>query len=415
MTYRNRVWLLVFVFVFVVMMLVACQSKTEEVATVAAPAATEEPKVEAPAATKVPKVEAPTATEEPKVEAPTAAVETEEPLIIAFGYASTIDDGSFDQMNYSIQQAVEEHFGDRVKVVYAEMIPFSEEAARTFEQFVASGATFLVDLWDFADATEEVAARHPETMMEKYGGWVGNENQHGYWFVDGEMAFLHGVAAGLLTKTNQLGYLGPWPAAYVKAGLNAFTLGAQSVNPDVTVHAVMYGSFYDPPACRQATEALISSGVDVVSGYIVEPTAHMVAEEAGVWVTGGQEGPGIEGSNEAFAPNTFVTATFLDFRDYFIERVQMALDGTWVGNMETTIVPIGGGVDLAKFGSKVPQDVVDKVLEVRQQFIDGENPFVGPIYDNTGAIIVAEGEYLTKEDFWMGLEWVVQGATGMEE
>jgi basic membrane lipoprotein Med (substrate-binding protein (PBP1-ABC) superfamily) len=198
--------------------------------------------------------------------------------------------------------------------------------------------------------------------------------------------------------------------------LNAFTLGAQSVNPDVTVHAIMYGSYFYPPAARQATEALIASGVDVITGYQMEPTTYQVAEAAGVWAMGGQEGTGIEGSRLSFAPTKFVTCLNEHYEGYLIKRIQMALDGTWVGNKQLTMLPIGEeGVDLCEFGPNVPQEVIDKVREVRQKFIDGEFKILGPIYNNKGNIVIADGVELTDNEFWMGLEWVAQGVKGMEE
>lgn len=338
-----------------------------------------------------------------------------EPLIIGIGYNYTIDDGAWSEMWYNIQLAIEEHFGEQVKVIFAENVPYSEESGRIFEQFVSDGATFLIDTGGFGDPVNEVAARNPETVMEVWGGFISYENQYGLWYTIEDIGYLHGVAAGMLTESNQIGYLGPFAASYVKSHLNAFALGVQSVNPDAIVSTVMYGAFNDPPAARAATEALIAAGADVIGGFIVEPAAHQVAEDMGVWVTGGDEGIGILGAFEAFAPTKFVSAKVLDFSDFYIERIQMAMDGTWVGNMDTLIVEIGNGVDLSDFGPNVPQDVVDAVLAVRQQFVDGWTPYVGPLTDTTGAIVVAEGEEVSRMDFWYGLEWVLQGVTGMGE
>ena len=359
------------------------------------------------APTAVPQVE-PTA--EPVVE-PMAEPEAEvsgEPVKIAFTYSGSASDLGWTYAHDQGRLAVEEAFPN-VETVYAEFVPYSEEASRTIEQFIADGAKMVFATSDLGEFLYDVSAAHPEITFVEGNGYAQFDNLSCYWIDLGMTDYLLGVAAGLLTESNELGFVTSFPIPINYTDVNAFTLGAQSVNPDVTTHVVMINSWFDPPAHRQAAEALADDGVDFIFSNLDDASAIQVAEERGVWV-----GDSFV-SRPEFGPNAYSNSVLFLWSPVYVSEVEAFLDGTWEGN-RVDIWPYGIGTDLGEWGQNVPQEVRDQVEEVRQKMLnEGFDPFVGPITDSKGELRVVEGEGVDAEFRRSGWDWAVQGVEGMDE
>ena len=180
------------------------------------------------------------------------------------------------------------------------------------------------------------------------------------WWNQAQFQYLLGMAAGLLTKSNQLGYVSPWDNPMMRTEINGFHMGARSVNPNVTTHVVVLNSWYDPAGTRQATESLIASGVDVVGGDMDDSTKVSVAEEHGVWAMGAYAN-----LQKNFGPTHYVNTYIYNFGDMFQPLIQSIFDNTWVGNSKLIWYTVGHGVDIGDWGTNVPKDVVDKVMATR--------------------------------------------------
>jgi basic membrane protein A len=349
----------------------------------------------------------PTATVE---EAPTAAPAAEEPLKVAIMTSGPISDMGW---NYQLDQAriaIQKAFGDKVEVVLAENIPYGEEVSRTVEQLIADGADVIFDGVFAPDFVDPMILKHPDVKFIVNASAETAPNVEVVWFNQGDYQYLLGMAAGLLTKTNELSYVTPWDNAAMRREINGFHMGARSVNPDATTHVVSLNSWYDPAGARQAAEALIDSGVDVIGGAMDDATKIVVAEERGVWAMGSYAN-----AQKQFAPTVWVNTFIMDWGKMLTPIVGSILDGTWEGNGKLIWYELGEGSDIGEWGEKVPQDVVDKVSAVRDKIVSGEFvPFKGPITDKDGNLVLAEGETISPEEWMLGLEWVLEGVEGTQ-
>jgi len=220
-----------------------------------------------------------------------------------------------------------------------------------------------------------------------------------------EARYASGVAAGRLTKTNKLGYIGAFPIPEVIRGANAFLLGARSVNPKATVRVVWANAWYDPGKEREAAEALMAQGVDVLTQHTDSAAPVQAAEEKGIWAIGQAS------DMSKFGPRSQLTAVIDDWSSYYIKRVQMVMDGTW----KSTNTWEGFNKDmvaLAPFNPAVPTAVKDEALKVVAQLkAQTLHPFDGPIKDQNGKIIVAAGKTMSDAEL-NGMSVFVEGVIG---
>jgi basic membrane protein A and related proteins len=344
--------------------------------------------------------------EEPAEEEP--AEEAAEPVQVAILYSGPISDEGYNWSHEQGRLAVEEAYGDQVEAWFIENTPFTEETTRTIEQYIADGADMIIMTSGFGDFVTKAAEAHPEVAF-LHMTRTPIDNELAYYVAHQYPTYLVGMAAGLLTETNQLGYVGSFPSTTVKASVNAFHLGALSVNPDVTTRVVLINSWFDPAAARQAGEALVDSDVDFIFGIMDEGAYLEVAEEAGIWAAMWNT------DIRKFGPNAYVSSIMLDWGPFYVEQVGKLIDGTWDEGSDTILLPIAGGVDRDEWGQNVPQEVIDQVDAVRDQMINEDyNPFVGPLTDIEGNVRLEEGEVLTPLQVWQEWDWVVEGVVGLE-
>jgi simple sugar transport system substrate-binding protein len=366
-----------------------------------------EPDAEEPSAEEVTAEDVEEA-EESEAEEPEAeeAEESAEPLTIALLVGGPAEDGGYASVFNKAVLYVDEYFGDAVDTVVVEFVPYSEEATRTIEQLIADGADMIVDgatLLDFLDAASEA---HPEVAFLRVD-YAFLDNEAIMYVERGRPFYLVGLAGALMSDTGQLGWVDSFPSIYGDAWLNSLIMGARSVNPEATVTAAYIGSWFDPTASRQASEALIDSGVDFLTGIVNMPTNITVAEERGVRASG------VDTPMGEFGPQAYVLTLAHSFDENLKNEVQNLLDGTWEGNGEFRIVEIGPNL-VIDWGSNVPQDVIDTVETVYEDMVGGWTPFTGPIYDIEGNLVIAEGEELTEFDIFLGLDYIVDGVIRSE-
>jgi len=187
--------------------------------------------------------------------------------------------------------------------------------------------------------------------------------------------------------------------------INAWALGAQSVNPDATVEVVWLNSWFDPAAERQAAESLIADGAQVVGHSQDTPSACQAAEAAGVFCTGNTIDQG------DFTPKAWLTGDVINWGQYAVQRVGEAMAGTWeTGSFYGTMS--SGVMEIAPFGEAVDAGTRALIETTRDGIADGSfSYFVGPISDQSGELVVPEGEKMSFEEI-VTMDWFVEGILG---
>jgi basic membrane protein A len=345
-------------------------------------------------------------TAEPTAQTQAQPTQAADKTLIAFAFSSVVSDNGWTYVHNQGRLAAEAAL-PQITTKYVEMVPYSEEASRTFEQFIADGAKMIIVAAEYGEFIYKVAAAHPDIPFLEANGATQSANVSSYYFEHTRVDYLLGVAAGLLTKSNKIGFITSFPIPINYAEANAFLMGARSVNPNVTENVVTINAWFDPQAHRQAAEALVDSGVDFLFANLDDTSSVEVAGQRGVWVASAWT------ERQDFAPETYVNTLLVDWGPFYTSEIQAALDGTWQGN-RSVILPLGGGIDLGQWGQKVPQDVRDQVEAVRQKMLnEGFNPFVGPINDATGQQRIPPGEELTPEYRRTQWDWAVEGVVGL--
>jgi basic membrane protein A len=209
-----------------------------------------------------------------------------------------------------------------------------------------------------------------------------------------------------MTESNVLGYIAPYPIPEVVRNMNAFTLGARSVNPDVEVHPIWIFAWVDPPKEREAAAALYDLGADVIARESDSTEADKLAEENGIYVIGYNSDVARDQS-----PDAFLTAPIWHWDVFYKQAIQNTATGTWT-NEPVWWGMAEGILSLAPIADFVPQDVKDLVEEEQARILSGEfDVFEGPINDNRGELRVPAGETMSDEDK-LSFGWLVEGVIG---
>ena len=324
---------------------------------------------------------------------------------VAWILPGPINDGGWSQAHNVAAEKMADHFGDKVEITYKESIA-DGDGAQVVEDLVKDGYDLIFGAsFGFGEGLKAAAEKYPEVHFAWATGDAPTDNMSVYFGAGEDSLYLTGMAAGAETETNKIGFVAPFPIPEVIRHINAYTLGAQSVNPDATVEVVWTNAWFDPETERKAAESLIANGADVIANGGDGPAPGDVAKEKGVAWTGYDSD-----QSENYA-EVWLTAAIYDWSMYYIEQVQAVMDGTWeAGEYYGSIAD--GFTDIATFGERVDDETRAAIEAKRQEFIDGTfNEFTGPILDQDGNVAVADGQTLTHVEE-MTMMWFVQGVIG---
>lgn len=216
-----------------------------------------------------------------KEEAPKAAAKAE-PLKVAFAYVGPVGDGGWTFAHDNARKAVEKQFGDKIVTSFVEKVPESADAERVFRDMAAQGNKLIFGTtFGYMEPMLKVAADSKDIKFEHATGYKTAENLRTYDSRTYEGAYMAGVIAGKMTKTNTLGVVASIPIPEVIRNINTFTLGAQSVNPKVKTKVVWVNEWFNPPKETEAATALINGGADVLMQNTDSPAVLQTAEKNG--------------------------------------------------------------------------------------------------------------------------------------
>jgi simple sugar transport system substrate-binding protein len=328
-------------------------------------------------------------------------------LKIAFAYVGPVGDAGWTYAHDAARKAVEQEFGDKVTTVYAENVPEAADAERVFRDFVAQGNKLIFGTtFGYMEPMLKAAADSRDVKFEHATGYKSAENMRTYDSRTYEGAYMAGVIAGKMTKTNTLGVVGSIPIPEVIRNINSFTLGAQSVNPKVKTKVVWVNKWFDPPKEGEAAQTLINQGADVLMQNTDSSAVLQTAEKAGKF------GFGWDSDMSKFGPNAHLGSAIINWAPYYKKAVKDALDGSWKTGENTWWGVKEGAIDLVSVSDKVPADAREAAEKVKAGLKDGS--FViwkGPITGADGKDLLKAGE--TADDkFLHGINFYVKGVEG---
>lgn len=322
---------------------------------------------------------------------------------VAFVYLGVAGDGGWTYQHDLGVKYLEKTLGIKVDIV--ENVPDNADSERIFEELAQDHDIIFGTSYGYMDPMYNVAQKYPNVIFMHCSGYKTLPNMGTYLGEEWQTSYMTGIAAGKMSKSGHLGYVGAFPIPEVIYSINAFALGAQSVNPDATVDVVWSNTWFDPTTERQAAESLLDKGVDVLGAYQDSPASLQAAAERGAF------GVGNDSDMSKYAPNNYITNNTWNWGPYYAKVVQSVMDGTW--KSESYMGDLADGlVNLAPFGSKVPQDVKDLIEQTKSKLLDGsQEVFTGPIYDNAGKLQVKDGEKMTLDQI-LAQNWLVKGING---
>ena len=329
------------------------------------------------------------------------------PLKIAFAYVGPVGDGGWTFAHDNARKALEKEFGDKIVTSFVEKVPEAADAERVFRDMASQGNTLIFGTtFGYMEPMLKVAADLPNVKFEHATGYKQAPNMRTYDSRTYEGAYMAGVIAGGMTKTNTLGVVGSIPIPEVIRNINSFTLGAQSVNPKITTKVVWVNEWFNPPKETEAAQSLINGGADVLMQNTDSSAVLQTAGKAGKYAFGW------DSDMTAYSPAAHLASSIINWAPYYKKATQDALAGTWSGGGGSWWGVKEGAIDIVSISDKVPAEIKAKVETVKAGLKDGS--FViwkGPIVGNDGKEMVAAGTN-ADDKFMGGINFFVKGVEG---
>jgi simple sugar transport system substrate-binding protein/basic membrane protein A len=315
---------------------------------------------------------------------------------VGFVYVGPKDDFGYNQAAYEGSLAVAEAVPG-VELLQAENVPETAEVERVMERMISQGAEIIfATSYGYQKYAQAVAARHPDVVMVHQGGLEAEPeltNFGTYFGTVYEPVYLAGIAAGRATESNRLGYVVAFPIPQTLANVNAFALGARSVNPDARTTVVFTANWCDPAKQAQAARALIADGVDVLTQHQdCTKTIIETAERAG------KRSVGYHFDASSLAPSGWLTGSEWNWGPLYTDIVESVIAGTFAGGPYDGDFRVGlqtgeNPFVQSAFGPGVDATAKAEIAAAKER-IATDGVFVGPIEDQSGRVVVPEGTSL---------------------
>lgn len=333
------------------------------------------------------------------------------PITAGFIYVGPRNDYGWNQAHAVAAKKIARLEG--VKIVEQENVPETVEVEKVMEGMILQDGARAVFATSFGywPHVLKIARKYPDVLFPHIGAlWKEGDpkNTIGYRGYMEEPHYLCGVAAGHMTKTGKIGFLGSKPLYFIFNNCNGFILGARSVNPKVTCQVVITGDWNNPVREAEVTNSLIDQGVDVIVANV--DSAKVVVENSerrGIYTCG------YHTDLSELAPRGFLTGAEWNWAagGRFVQAWQ-------TGGQYPNLLRGGFRQDMvaiSPFGRAVPEDVRAKILKIRQGFADDSvKLYRGPLKDNEGNVVLKDGQVIANEDnkFKLAVNFLVEGAIG---
>ena len=338
-------------------------------------------------------------------EAPAAA--KTEPLKIAFAYVGPVGDGGWTFAHDNARKALEKEFGDKIQTSFVENVPESADAERVIRDMVGQGNKLVFGTtFGYMEPMLKVAADTPDVKFEHATGYKQAANMRTYDSRTYEGAYMAGVIAGKMTKSNTLGVVASIPIPEVIRNINSFTLGAQSSNPKVKTKVVWVNEWFNPPKETEAATSLINGGADILFQNTDSPAVLKTAQDKG------KRAFGWDSDMTAYGPKAHLASAVINWGPYYIKATRDALEGKWTGGGHTWSGVKDGAIDIVSIAEDVPAETKAKIDEVKKGLTDGSFAiWKGPLVDNAGKEVLKKDQ-VADDKFLSGINFYVKGVEG---
>src|SRR6195952_2615645 len=281
------------------------------------------------------------------------------PLKIAFAYVGPVGDGGWTFAHDNARKALEKEYGDKIQTSFVEKVPEGADAERVFRDLVSQGNKLVFGTtFGYMEPMLKVAADSKDVKFEHATGYKTADNMRTYDSRTYEGAYMAGVVAGSMTKTNTLGVVGSVPIPEVVRNINSFTLGAQSVNPKVKTRVVWVGDWFNPPKETEAATSLINGGADVLMQNTDSSAVLQTAEKMG------KRAFGWDSDMSSYGPKAHLGSAVINWTPYYRKAINDALNNTWATGQSWWGVK-EGAIDFVSLAADVPDTAKQKLEQVK--------------------------------------------------
>jgi basic membrane protein A and related proteins len=331
------------------------------------------------------------------------AASAADPLKIGFIYVGPRGDFGWSYQHEVGRLAIEKKFGDKISTTFLENVNEGPDSERSIEQLARTGHKLIFTTsFGFMDPTVKVAKKYPNIMFEHATGYKRDKNLATYSARFYQGRYVQGQIAAKMTKSGVLGYIGSFPIPEVVSGINSTILGAQSINPNIKVKIIWVNTWFDPGKEADAAKALLDQGADVLMQHTDSPAAMQIASQRNAFAFG-QDSDMIK-----FGPKVQLTAIVNNWAVYYIDRVQLALDGKW------SSTDTWGGFDskmvmMAPF-TNMPDDVKKMATDTEAKIASGAlHPFKCPVVAQDDKTVECKGGAHLDDGQILGMAFYVKG------
>ncbi len=329
------------------------------------------------------------------------------PLKVAFAYLGPAGDHGWTYAHDNARKAIEKEFGDRIVTSFVENVPESADAERIFRDMASQGNKLIFGTsFGYMEPMLKVAEEFKDAKFEHATGYKQTDNLRSYDSRSYMGAYMAGIIAGRMTKSNTLGVVGSIAVPEVIRNINAYTLGAQSVNPKIKTKVVWVGSWFDPPKETEAAQSLINGGADVLLQNTDSTAVLQTAEKNKKFAFGW------DSDMSKFAPEAHLASAIINWAPYYSKAVRDALEGKWQGKTATWWGIKEGANDIVSISDKVPADVKELIAKTKAGLADGSvEVFRGPLVAQDGKEMLKKDE-VPDDKFMGGMLFYVKGVEG---
>jgi len=341
----------------------------------------------------------------------TGTTSTAKKIKVGFIYVGPVGDGGYTYAHDQGRKFLEKQLGDKVETSILESVKEdTSEVDKACEQMISNGVTVIFGTsFGFMEGLVKSAKKHADVKYFHCSGFMLEPNMSNYFGRDYQARYLSGIVAGMKTKSNKIGYVAAMEIPECIRGINAFTLGVQSVNKDAVVKVTWTNTWYDPAKEKEAAKALLDQGADIIAQHQDTTGPQIAAEEKGAFSIG------YNSDMSKAAPKAYMTAPIWNWGPYYVDQVQKVIAGKFKSESYWGAMDADDAksiIYLAPLTKVAPEGAKAKVDAAKADIISGKNKvFAGPLYDNKGTLKVKEGEAMEDKDM-LTFNWFVKGVEG---